>query len=286
MGLIRADINQLRATIAVLRQGKSDVQQACRQADQSMQALQSGPWSGNHRVQAEAAWERIAAQFTPLIEALETLINRTERFTNNLEEAGQQFSDGTSVSGSVGRPIPDPTPVPTPVPTPSPTPEPATPRLDLPPYQPFTPGQTDVPGVLQNTAGCTNYVLRRVNLNDMGRWPDAHLWNDAARAANYVVDSRPAAGAVMVFEPGVMGASSGGGHVAYVERVERGENGQIKITISEANVAYDSQGNVLWGTHTPPSTREILVKESPDGALTYPDGRPLQGVSFILGRRA
>lgn len=289
MGLIGADIDQLRATIATMRQGSATLQESLQRAMQAMQAMQSGPWAGQHRQQAEAVWERIVSQLQGRLNELDNLTARTERFANNLEGVGRQFRNGAGISAGVA---PAPAPAPTPAPAaPTPTPPPAN-GIPLPPYRPFERGATTNPGALARTAGCTNYVLRQINLNDMGQWPHAHAWNEAAQDAGYVVDSRPAAGAVMVFEGnGNTGRRFGTdpqyGHVALVEQVERAPDGTVNVTISEASVAYNPDGSVKWGEHTKPSTRVIKFKVAEDGSITTPDGKSLNevGVSFILGRK-
>jgi surface antigen len=62
----------------------------------------------------------------------------------------------------------------------------------------------------------------------------AYYWGYAARTCGFVVDTEPAAGAVIVFSPGANGASPGG-HVGYVE-----EAGPDYVLISECNVGHDS----------------------------------------------
>ena len=94
MSQIKADTDALRATIAAMRQGSSAIENALQQAAQAMATLQNSRWSGNHRQQAEEVWTRLQAQFAPTIEALNQIANRTERFTNALEEAGRVFGDG------------------------------------------------------------------------------------------------------------------------------------------------------------------------------------------------
>lgn len=283
MARIGADLDQLRATIAAFRQGSAHLNEASQQALQAMQSMQSGPWAGRHRQQAEAIWTRIQTQLSAAVDELERLTARTERFANNLEAASSRFGDGVAViSGHdniSGKHIPT-------VPPPSGDGN----NFQQLPYCPFESGPTTVPGVLANTAGCTNYVLRRVNLNDMGQWFDAHTWNDSARNAGYVVSDAPpegARGSVMVFEPGVAGTHAGAGHVAYVEQVVRDPDGTLKVTISEANPVY-SNGGVVWGTHTPPTTRTLALQVGEDGKVTSINGQPVpsNGVSFILGRRA
>ena len=54
----------------------------------------------------------------------------------------------------------------------------------------------------------------------------------SAASAGYTVDGSPSAGSVIVFQPGVLGASAGYGHVAMVEEVR----GDGSILISESNV--------------------------------------------------
>lgn len=284
MARIGADLEQLRATIASLRQGNANLQETFQRTRQAMQALQSSPWAGQHRQQAEAVWERIQAQFTPAINALENLTARTEQFANNLEEAGSRFNDGAAISSKAPTaPGVDMTPK-----SPLPPGDSARNGQQPLPYRPFESGPTTVPNVLQNTAGCTNYVLRRVNLNDMKRWPNAHEWNDAARNAGYVVSDVPEAGSkgsIMVFEAGVPGADPVAGHVAYVEQVVRDPDGTLKVTISEASPVFNN-GQVVWGTHTPPTTRTIALRVGEDGRVTSLNGKPIQAgsVSFILGR--
>lgn len=89
--LVGADIDQLHATIAAFRRGSAELNGAFQRALQAMQAMQNSPWSGQHRQQAEAVWERIQVQFTPTLNALEDLTARTERFASNLTEAGRSF---------------------------------------------------------------------------------------------------------------------------------------------------------------------------------------------------
>lgn len=89
--LIGANIEQLQSTIIVLKQGQTMLQAAFSSAAQAMQNLQSEAWAGQNRQQAEAVWERIQAQFAPTLNELEHIIVRTERFVNNLNEAGRSF---------------------------------------------------------------------------------------------------------------------------------------------------------------------------------------------------
>jgi len=105
MSQIKADTDALRATIAAMRQGSSAIENALQQAAQAMATLQNSRWSGNHRQQAEEVWTRLQAQFAPTIEALNQIANRTERFTNALEEAGRVFGDG-GVSAPGINPVP------------------------------------------------------------------------------------------------------------------------------------------------------------------------------------
>lgn len=62
-------------------------------------------------------------------------------------------------------------------------------------------------------------------------WGNAATWAGSAASAGYTVDGSPSAGSVIVFQPGVLGASAGYGHVAMVEEVR----GDGSILISESN---------------------------------------------------
>ncbi len=282
-GVIGADIEQLRATIAALRQGSSSIENALRQATQGMEALQGSRWSGQHRQQAEAIWARIQGQFVPAIDALNQLAARAERFADALEKAAQRFNDGAGVpSGPSVKAPSDGGPSVTPMPS-APPASPVAPGNGIPPYTPLPNGSTRE-DVLRNTAGCTNYVLRKVNMNDMGRWPNAHEWNDVATRAGYALGTVPLKGSVMVFEPGVLGAHAQLGHVAYVENVEADGSGLMRVKISEANVAFHN-GQVVWGTHTPPTERTINLRRNGDGVVTDERGTPV-AVSFIYGKKA
>ncbi len=101
--LIGADIDQLYATIAVFRRSSAELNEAFQRAIQAMQAMQQSPWIGRNREQAEAVWERIQVQFPPVISTLEELIARTERFANNLAEAGRSFNEPALINWGVGQ---------------------------------------------------------------------------------------------------------------------------------------------------------------------------------------
>lgn len=62
-------------------------------------------------------------------------------------------------------------------------------------------------------------------------WGNAATWAGSAASAGYTVDGSPSAGSVIVFQPGVLGASAGYGHVAMIEEVR----GDGSILISESN---------------------------------------------------
>ena len=62
-------------------------------------------------------------------------------------------------------------------------------------------------------------------------WGNAATWAGSAASAGYTVDGSPSAGSVIVFQPGVLGASADYGHVAMVEEIR----GDGSILISESN---------------------------------------------------
>lgn len=101
-----------------------------------------------------------------------------------------------------------------------------------------------VPGGIVSTAGitpdtrypwgqCTWWAATR--RSDIGKpipgWGNAATWAGSAASAGYTVDGSPSAGSVIVFQPGVLGASADYGHVAMVEEVR----GDGSILISESN---------------------------------------------------
>lgn len=96
--LIGADIDQLYTTIALFRRSRAEMSDTFQRARQAMQAMQNSPWSGQNRQQAEAVWEQIQTQFASVIDELEGLTARTERFANNLAEAGRSFYDPARIN--------------------------------------------------------------------------------------------------------------------------------------------------------------------------------------------
>ncbi|ABU58216.1 WXG100 family type VII secretion target [Roseiflexus castenholzii] len=98
--LIGADIDQLYTTIALFRRSRAEMSDTFQRARQAMQAMQNSPWSGQNRQQAEAVWEQIQTQFASVIDELEGLTARTERFANNLAEAGRSFYDPARINTS------------------------------------------------------------------------------------------------------------------------------------------------------------------------------------------
>ncbi|ARJ50445.1 CHAP domain-containing protein [Staphylococcus lutrae] len=84
-------------------------------------------------------------------------------------------------------------------------------------------------GVNLYTVGqCTYYVFDRVGGSIGSTWGNANNWANAAAAAGYTVNNRPAAGAILQTTQGPFG------HVAYVESV----NSNGSITVSEMNYGF------------------------------------------------
>ena len=76
-----------------------------------------------------------------------------------------------------------------------------------------------------------------------GNW-SAYNWPHWARLAGFEIGTRPQAGALMVLQPGVLGAGRVSGHIAYVVRVFR--NGSILISQMHA----PNLGAVTYATFT------------------------------------
>jgi surface antigen len=64
---------------------------------------------------------------------------------------------------------------------------------------------------------------------------DARYWTAEASAVGLATGNAPRRGALMVFQPGVLGAGSAG-HIAYVQRVNR--NGSFRIAQMHAPLLY------------------------------------------------
>lgn len=73
---------------------------------------------------------------------------------------------------------------------------------------------------------CTRYAASRRNVPCSGH---AHQWNEQAQAGGYEVGNYPLRGSVMVWEKTVKGADPTYGHVAIVERVERLDDGRLRV---------------------------------------------------------
>jgi len=72
---------------------------------------------------------------------------------------------------------------------------------------------------------------------DLGISWDGGFWDDMARAARLPVGTVARAGALVAFDPGVMGADLTTGHIAYVES----GNDDDTFTISEMNAPLAGQ---------------------------------------------
>lgn len=83
---------------------------------------------------------------------------------------------------------------------------------------------------------------------------NAQAWTAEASAAGRTVTKTPSAGALMVLQPGVMGAGIPTGHVAYVESVSAGS-----FTISEQN----------WNGIQTPTTRTIQTSSLPASGVDF-----------------
>jgi surface antigen len=108
--------------------------------------------------------------------------------------------------------------------------------------------------VRQSIEAIVSHELATGQAENMGDW-DARYWPAHARAAGIPTGQVPRAQALIVFQPGVLGAGAAG-HIAYVQRVY--SDGSFLIS--------EMHAPVLWRvTHR---------------RLTAADGR-LPGVSFI-----
>lgn len=130
-------------------------------------------------------------------------------------------------------------------------------------------GPTEPDWYKNGFGGCTNYVAEKRDLyvSDTIRIKgNAQDWKQSAINSGWDVGKQPTKGAVMVFQ----GEASAdyktanravGGHVAYVENVEKAVNGNYKVTISEASTIF-KDGKFVPGVHTKVTTRTVEVPAS------------------------
>lgn len=89
----------------------------------------------------------------------------------------------------------------------------------------------DGPGAIHDNfpeGECTWYASSRRNFG-YDITGHAKVWNEKALAAGYEVGEVPVKGSIMVWQPGVHGASEEYGHVSFVERIEPAGNGAFRV---------------------------------------------------------
>ncbi len=92
--ILRADTDQMRATVQKLQQGSQALQENFERARQAMSAMQNSPWSGQNRVMAENYWQTLQARFAPSFETIEDIASRLLRTAEAYDEAAQVFAEG------------------------------------------------------------------------------------------------------------------------------------------------------------------------------------------------
>ncbi len=168
--------------------------------------------------------------------------------THNVLGNGGGAGPGVKAPGSAGLPVKSTNPQPAsssssvggtgvlPAPL-SPWP-PSNPYMYVPGHPAFA--MTDVNNYYYWAFGqCTWWAQYKRQDENLTRMGNAQYWASGAAARGYRVGSAPAAGATVVFQPGVQGAG-GAGHVAHVEAVYP----QGWFLISEMNFYWNGGG---WG---------------------------------------
>jgi CHAP domain len=112
---------------------------------------------------------------------------------------------------------------------------------------------------------CTTYVANYYGLP--GNYPDAKDWPGWLSGLEWMQDSGPSVGDIIVFQPGVAGADGTYGHVAIVEGVTEDGNGQWIITMDSAH----------WAGGTSPSLSNAGCTDVTEASFTLNDG---DNVSF------
>ncbi len=104
----------------------------------------------------------------------------------------------------------------------------------------------DGPGAIHDNfpkGECTWYASSRRNFG-YDITGHAKVWDEKALTAGYEVGEVPVKGSVMVWQPGVHGASEEYGHVSFVERIEPAGNGAIRVWYTD-NDHMDASVSVL-----------------------------------------
>jgi len=207
------------------------------------------PW----RVKADDYKDEVAgydAQLAPLYARRDALLKERTTLQTNLSSFDQLKAQGAAMSSVIAGGIP-------------------------------SDGPTKPDWYKNGFGGCTNYVAEKRGLyvsKDVRINGNAQDWKQSAIDHGWDVGKYPAKGSAMVFQ-GEASKDYGtanrdvGGHVAYVENVEKAANGAYKVTISEASTIY-KDGKFVPGVHTKVTTRTVEV---PANGHTY--------VDFIYDRR-
>lgn len=114
------------------------------------------------------------------------------------------------------------------------------------------------PGTIYNN--CTKYASSKRYFPDAVNG-NAYRWADQAASANYDIGNTPVKGSIAVFQPGIRGMDATRGHVAFVEGVNRLEDGSYEVVYSD-------------NSHVPPS---------PSAKMRFSPGE--SGISFIYDQR-
>ena len=112
----------------------------------------------------------------------------------------------------------------------------------------------------QGSGQCTDWALyRRPDLANVVSG-DAWKWRDEARNAGRHVSKTPSVGALVVFQPGVLGAGATTGHVAYVEKLRYDNWGYV----TSFDVSEQNSNGVLT-----PTTRNIQMSTVPSTGVDF-----------------
>lgn len=95
---LRADTDQMRATVQALQQGSQALQESYERARQAMNAMQNSGWSGQNRIMAEDYWQTLETRFAPSFETIVDIAQRLLRTAEAYEEAAQAFGESNGVA--------------------------------------------------------------------------------------------------------------------------------------------------------------------------------------------